>query len=48
MIKYIPERDAYHVRDEDDHSNVLTMPSTNVIRLDDNLNDIQKNDTVSH
>lgn len=47
VIKFIPERDQYHVRDEDDHSNVMTVPSSNVIRLmDDNVNDVKKDDTV--
>jgi len=47
IIKYVPERDTYQVRDEDDHANVQTLPSTNVIRLhEDNLLDVQKNDTV--
>jgi hypothetical protein len=48
VIKYVPDRDQYHVRDEDDHSNVMTVPSSNVIRLtEDNLSDVKKDDTVS-
>jgi hypothetical protein len=49
VIKYVPDRDQYHVRDEDDHSNLMTVSSSNVIRLtEENIGDVKKDDTVSH
>lgn len=46
VVKYVADRDQYHVRDEDDHANVQAVPSGNVIRLEDSVLDVQKNDTV--
>jgi len=45
VVRYLPDRESYEVRDEDD-SKIMTIAGDMVIRLEDSIGDIQKNEVV--